>query len=547
MVTLKNGKFLRITKLLKEALAFVERQCLTGYLWIDQICIDQDDMNERSHQVKLMGQIYTSCTRVLVWLGRMTTFDTELSFADDSEHSQSSKDSLARKTSTRRHLIHRLRKVTGSGGSSMGSLWLQILQSPWFQRAWVFQEIVLPPSALFVLATMSTLPHQALTIPLSELHTLVNLQAMGIDGTDTVIDTIRIMYRRSNERRGKDDHHLSPIEQTLSLLAPRAKTSEELDQLYAFFGLNFDTRVNLTPSYNSSLEVAMVDTATSIIEGTCSLDLFEVIPRADENTVNNRGIPTWTPDFRENHLVVPFKRSTEDFRQLAKLSPDRYPIFIPAQITFYRGTVYCAGEEKRMIQAHGFVLDQVDIEIGSLSSRATLESYLDPLLKRSVKAWNKMKRTAEHKGWSASGYKRKNTGLAKHTVDLEFAPIPTMEKLCQVLTAEDCCALGYENLPPSPPGSTDNVSLKDNTMMQVMRGRTVWMTRSGRFALGSYLRSGDHICLAYGCSNPLALRGEHETNKVLGTCYLEGWMDPWSNGNIARAEKEFSCVIIHMI
>lgn len=39
MVTIRNGKFLRITKLLKEALPFVERQCSSGYLWIDQILL----------------------------------------------------------------------------------------------------------------------------------------------------------------------------------------------------------------------------------------------------------------------------------------------------------------------------------------------------------------------------------------------------------------------------------------------------------------------------------------------------------------------------
>jgi hypothetical protein len=543
MVTLRNGKFLRITKLLKEALAFVERQCSTGYLWIDQICIDQDDRNERGHQVKLMGQIYTSCSRVLVWLGRMTKFDAELSFADDLEQSQSSKDTLVPKISTMRHLIHRLRKVTGSGGSSTGSFWLEILQSPWFQRAWVFQEIVLPPSALFILATMSTLPHQALTISLSEL----NLQAMGIDGADAVVDTIRIMYRRCSEQRRKNDHPHSPIEQTLSLLAPRAKTSEQLDRLYAFFGLNFDTCINLTPSYNSSLEVAMIDTATSIIEGTCSLDLFEVIPRAVEYTIYNVGIPTWTPDFREEQLVMPFKRSNADFRQLAKSFPKLYPLFIPTQTTYYRGTIYCAGEEKRMIQAHGFVLDHVDTKIGSLSSRTTIETHLNALLKRCIKAWNKIKWSIEHKDSSASRHKRKSTGLAEFTVDFSFAPIPTMERLCQVLAAEGCCALSYEHLPPCPSDSTENISSTKHTMMQVMRGRTLWMTRSGRFALGSYLRCGDHICLAYGCSNPIALRGEHEMTKVLGTCFLEGWMDPWSNGNIARAEKEFACTVFHMI
>jgi hypothetical protein len=175
-------------------------------------------------------------------------------------------------------------------------------------KAWVFQEVVLPPLAQFILATMSTLPHQALTISLSELHT----KATDTEGADVVVNTIRMMYRRYNEQRKEKDHPHSLIEQTLSHLAPRAKTSEQLDRLYAFFGLNFDTFINLAPSYDSSMEVAMIDTATSIMEGTCSLDLFEVIPRAVEYTIHNVGIPTWTPDFRDEHLVFPFK--TIDYR-----------------------------------------------------------------------------------------------------------------------------------------------------------------------------------------------------------------------------------------
>jgi len=549
MMTLRNGKFLRITRLLKEALAFVEKQCSTGYLWIDQICIDQDDMNERGHQVKLMGQIYTSCSRVLVWLGRMTKFDPELSPADDPEQSHPSKDIMAPKSSTMSHLIHRLRKMTGSSELSMGRYRLEVLQSPWFQRAWVFQEVVLPPSALFILATISTPPHQALTISLSELHAKVNLQPMGINGADAVADTVRIMYRRCSEQRNENDYLHWPIEQTLSQMAPRAKTSEELDRLYAFFGLNFNTCINLTPSYNSSIEVAMKDTASSIIEGTRSLDLFEVIPRAVESTIYNREIPTWTPDFREEHLVMPFKRSDDDFRQLAKSSPELYPVFIPTQITYYRrtdlGTIYCAGEEKRMIQAHGFVLDHVDTEIGSLSPRTTIETDLNALLKRCIKAWTKTKSLFEQNDSRTSKYQRKSTGLTEFTVNLSFAPEPTRDRLRQVLTAEGCCKLSSEHLPPCPSDPTEDVSSTEHTMMQdVMRGRTLWMTQSGRLALGSYLRSGDHICLAYGCSNPIALRGEHEMTKVLGTCFLEGWM---GNGNITKAEEEFTSTVIHMI
>jgi hypothetical protein len=39
------------------------------HLWIDAICIDQDNFLERGHQVKQMGEIYSAAKTVLVWLG----------------------------------------------------------------------------------------------------------------------------------------------------------------------------------------------------------------------------------------------------------------------------------------------------------------------------------------------------------------------------------------------------------------------------------------------------------------------------------------------
>jgi hypothetical protein len=38
-------------------------------IWVDAICINQADSNERSQQVSLMAFIYTRATRVVAWLG----------------------------------------------------------------------------------------------------------------------------------------------------------------------------------------------------------------------------------------------------------------------------------------------------------------------------------------------------------------------------------------------------------------------------------------------------------------------------------------------
>ncbi|OAQ62716.1 heterokaryon incompatibility protein (HET) domain-containing protein [Pochonia chlamydosporia 170] len=41
----------------------------TRLLWIDQVCINQNDIDERFQQVRLMGTIYWRAIRTVVWLG----------------------------------------------------------------------------------------------------------------------------------------------------------------------------------------------------------------------------------------------------------------------------------------------------------------------------------------------------------------------------------------------------------------------------------------------------------------------------------------------
>ncbi|KAF1835199.1 HET-domain-containing protein [Decorospora gaudefroyi] len=47
---------------------FLEHYREEGYLWIDQICIDQSNVSERNHQVSLMKEIYCKASFVNVWL-----------------------------------------------------------------------------------------------------------------------------------------------------------------------------------------------------------------------------------------------------------------------------------------------------------------------------------------------------------------------------------------------------------------------------------------------------------------------------------------------
>ncbi|KAK4653245.1 hypothetical protein QC762_511730 [Podospora pseudocomata] len=60
---------LPVTKSAHDALRHLRLKDRDRRVWIDAICINQDDNTERNHQVEYMGQIFKGASRVLAWLG----------------------------------------------------------------------------------------------------------------------------------------------------------------------------------------------------------------------------------------------------------------------------------------------------------------------------------------------------------------------------------------------------------------------------------------------------------------------------------------------
>ncbi|PMD42901.1 hypothetical protein L207DRAFT_390301, partial [Hyaloscypha variabilis F] len=93
----------------------------TRVLWIDSIFINQEDLEERSKQVLLMGEIYRRCSRAIVCLGE--SFGSIIT-------------SIGAMS-----LIHDL-----ASDSPLFRLPLLVilLSNPWFSRVWVVQEVAHP-------------------------------------------------------------------------------------------------------------------------------------------------------------------------------------------------------------------------------------------------------------------------------------------------------------------------------------------------------------------------------------------------------------------
>ena len=88
-------------------------------IWIDAICINQNDLNERSRQVRLMNEIYTLAAGVMVMLSDQVP-DCRL---------------LLREVATP--------KTSGSPQPTRTVLKQleELFEDPWFKRTWVLQEI----------------------------------------------------------------------------------------------------------------------------------------------------------------------------------------------------------------------------------------------------------------------------------------------------------------------------------------------------------------------------------------------------------------------
>ncbi|KAG4430208.1 hypothetical protein IFR05_014310 [Cadophora sp. M221] len=65
-----NGrKDFPITKNLKIALEHLRHETERLVLWIDALCIDQNNNEEKMHQVQLMKEIYSGAKETCLWLG----------------------------------------------------------------------------------------------------------------------------------------------------------------------------------------------------------------------------------------------------------------------------------------------------------------------------------------------------------------------------------------------------------------------------------------------------------------------------------------------
>ncbi|KAK7533862.1 heterokaryon incompatibility protein-domain-containing protein [Phyllosticta citribraziliensis] len=208
-----DGGSLPITTSLDTALRHFRQKDHSVVMWIDQICINQKDGEEKKQQIPLMSKIYSRALNTAVWLGegidrRGTSKETSMTENGEEEpedgivmafdllrqirvNLQFNEDSIGPKD---------LRRLLLPDEHAEAWKMLQALFSrPWFQRLWVIQEAILSETPWVVCGTrhwtntpmLTAMPFDEFTNACSTLHRsgIGKLAALGNDGGDGSSDS----------------------------------------------------------------------------------------------------------------------------------------------------------------------------------------------------------------------------------------------------------------------------------------------------------------------------------------------------------------------
>ena len=257
------------TENLHAALQYLRSEQEPLCIWIDQICINQQDQEERSQQVMLMHDIFSKSDQILIWLGRDTQpYEKGLLYIIK----------LLAHTSytTVQHdddLVRRVVDFTDSQDldeilPSLSALY----ENRWFSRSWTFQEAVCNPDT----GILTSFVGITLNVLISFTQLLLRNDTMKL-----LIPLSHESYRATRQLMVLSQYNTSSPDQSLLQLAhsTRDRSSTDLrDRLYSLIGMAASNdQQAFTPNHSHSTTRVYAEFASSVIQESNSLHILEYI------------------------------------------------------------------------------------------------------------------------------------------------------------------------------------------------------------------------------------------------------------------------------
>ncbi|KAJ6019738.1 hypothetical protein N7499_003179 [Penicillium canescens] len=525
--------------------------------WIDSICINQDNLEERAQQVQLMQHIYVRAEQVIIWLG------------DESSDSNLAMDFIRflDKTAQQRLSVDNLRTMLQT--EQYYPQWTaltNLLARRWWSRIWTVQEFVLPRSISFWCG-MRNVSRVAVCRSISIADKCTSIGIKETPGFTHGNNRRRVWGLYKAGRKPGATLNLSIL--ALAAYFSCMNATDDRDRIYGLMALSIDGSLLDVNYFLSSQEVYLRFTQAFIARHK-SLDIicFTSLFNAPGSTLR----PSWVPHWQKtNPLVIPLMVSQSCMTHIGNLRTPKALAFDPS--ICYSASKNRAAEYKfegSALFARGVIVDTVDGLAGSRNFDLVQSSEGNAMEPPSFPGSTFYSSSTE----ILMGVCR-SLALDRKDRYLRYA-MPTAEFFrdfvgllsALVLVPEqdsatetpkelqiwfDCTRSlqihrhNFESIlrdsshqadiePPGPEGhSTPN---QDEYYHDTFFGRffdtvvrlslRLMVSRNGHIGMVSErAMKGDLICVLFGCSVPVLLRKSEQDNCVtfVGECFLDGCMD----------------------
>jgi hypothetical protein len=242
-------------------------------VWIDALCINQNDLSEKAAQVNFMGEIYRQAKGIVVWLGppidashNVLQFFQELvkygkEDSDDSEEQVATWDNLR-----------------------------VFLERSWFTRRWTIQEAVLAKQAVMLCGThminfMVFAKHVCL---LAQHQSNVKVKLAG------AVRKLRMMYELRTAIIAHEN--VDPLSMFIDFAT--AECTNERDRIFA---LNALTSMRVPVSYTDSVEEVFIAYAKRHV----NVENYAILNAAGAFRAVASALPSWVPDWQYLPVYTP--------------------------------------------------------------------------------------------------------------------------------------------------------------------------------------------------------------------------------------------------
>ena len=272
--------------------------CTRPVLWVDALCINQEDDEERNTQVAMMQDIYQKAERVVVWLGEGThQSNTGMDFVPQLIAAEQRAKTLGGDAVLPSVARHRLRKLglpaeSGDGEEDEYTGFASLFKRAWFARVWVIQEVAMAKEVQLTCG-LRWVSWDDFVKAFYFMHTLNMLTPDPASYFQAIVRVLGIIDARKARLLGYDRDLLGTLLRCRSSLA-----TDPRDKVFGLLGITTDTGPNALKcraDYQVNVQEAYTELSVAVISFEQSLDILGVPSIIGRSSVED--LPSWVPDW----------------------------------------------------------------------------------------------------------------------------------------------------------------------------------------------------------------------------------------------------------